>query len=416
MTRPKVEKVKGHPGIYRRRTQGGKTVYDVRYRIPNAEGKKVMKSATFSAVADADAFRADKVNAVRNHGLTLPPRLTFSEFMEKHCDTYRSNLSPSTLETLNSRLKNHFLPAFGRLQLSEITPERINSFLKSKLQLESKTRLNIYTDLHRLLKLAVDLDFLRLNPCDRVMKPKAQRKEKPFLTPVQIRDVFDALAPNGGRDYRPFFVAFVITGLRLSEILGLKWQDYDSANRLLYVRRAVVRRQEKSTPKTRGAVKAVRVSPTLASALDYERRNSLNTQTSDYIFSTINGKPLSGDDIRRRILYPALQQIGIPMVETKVGKKKVLRPAQKSAYGFHLLRHSMGSNLTMRTGNLKIAQLQLGHASITTTSDIYAHLERPLIDAEIDALDAEVFDSRGEVFDRMFDLNPSRGVVEMQVV
>ena len=70
----------------------------------------------------------------------------------------------------------------------------------------------------------------------------------------------------------------------------------------------------------------------------------------------------------------------------------------------------------MRTGNLKIAQLQLGHASITTTSDIYAHLERPIVHAEIDALDAEVFDGRSGVFDRMFDLNPTRGVAEMQVV
>ena len=101
MTRPKVEKVKGHPGIYRRTTQGGKTVYDVRYRIPDAEGKKVMKSATFSAVADADAFRADKVNAVRNHGLTLPPRLTFTE--SQPCNHERNKERPVVPSTVGSK-------------------------------------------------------------------------------------------------------------------------------------------------------------------------------------------------------------------------------------------------------------------------------------------------------------------------
>ncbi|MFQ5816374.1 MAG: amino acid permease [Candidatus Binatia bacterium] len=85
---------------------------------------------------------------------------------------------------------------------------------------------------------------------------------------------------------------------------------------------------------------------------------------------------------------------------------------QARAYGWHILRHSMGSNLTARTGNLKLTQMQLGHADITTTGNIYTHNQRPLVDTAVDAPDAEMFDGRKRVFDQC-SIRPALGPAEV---
>jgi len=74
-----------------------------------------------------------------------------------------------------------------------------------------------------------------------------------------------------------------------------------------------------------------------------------------------NGSPQDPDHVRNCVLYPALDQAGIPR--------------QKWASGHHLFRHSAGSVLYAVTGDLKKTQEQLGHADIQTTANIYTHVD-----------------------------------------
>ena len=76
------------------------------------------------------------------------------------------------------------------------------------------------------------------------------------------------------------------------------------------------------------------------------------------------------DDLRKRVLYPAMDKAGI--------ERKVAR-----AYGFHLFRHSAGSQMQEVTGDLKQTQSFLGHASIGITSDVYVHLQP---DSEVESM------------------------------
>jgi integrase len=108
----------------------------------------------------------------------------------------------------------------------------------------------------------------------------------------------------------------------------------------------------------------------LKRVLQSHRELCIGRESGDYVFANLAGRSYDPDDLRRRILYPAMQRAGI--------ERKHAR-----AYGFHLFRHSAGSQMQEVTGDLKQTQGFLGHSSIGITSDVYVHLQP---DSEVESM------------------------------
>jgi integrase len=87
--------------------------------------------------------------------------------------------------------------------------------------------------------------------------------------------------------------------------------------------------------------------------------DSTHRGADDFVFCDSAGSPHCADVLRRDVLYPTLDRIGIPR--------------SKRNAGFHTFRHSVASFINRETGNLKLAQKLLGHANINITSDVYTH-------------------------------------------
>jgi integrase len=164
-------------------------------------------------------------------------------------------------------------------------------------------------------------------------------------------------------------VLLYLTGLRIGEALALKWSDVDFNQSKLYVRRSVWRGKEQ-TPKSRRSIRAKHLLEGLARVLHSHREQCPANKPEDYLFVNAVGRSYDPDDLRRRALYPAMDKAGI--------ERKVAR-----SYGFHLFRHSAGSQMQEVTGDLKQTQSFLGHASIGITSDVYVHLQP---DSEVESM------------------------------
>lgn len=171
--------------VFARQTECGK-VHVIRYRFRTADGQWRHKAETVSSPKRKNAERllAERLREV-NRGLRLPVEITFKAFAEDHWETYvKQNLKPSTQASHQSNL----LRAFGSLQLSEISALQIMTIMKEKAAgLKQKSLLNVYVLLQKMLNLAVALELLNANPIRRVPKPKVERKEKPSLTPHQVK-------------------------------------------------------------------------------------------------------------------------------------------------------------------------------------------------------------------------------------
>jgi integrase len=354
--------------VFTRKTERG-TVHVIRYRVRSADGKWRHKAETVNTTRRKDAERvlSERLREV-NRGLRLPVETRFADYAANHWETYISqNLKPSAQASHRSNVKAHLLPMFGKLRLSEISPLLIMDFLKQKsdIGLKPKSLLNLYVLLQKMLNLAVALELLNSNPIQRVPKPKVERTEKPALSPAEVKDVADNMPQN----LTALIVLLCLTGLRIGQALALKWSDVDVEQSKLYVRRSVWRGKEQS-PKSRRSIRAKHLCGGLKRILQSHRELCVSRQPEDYLFANGAGHSYDPDDLRRRVLYPAMDKAGI--------QRKVAR-----SYGFHLFRHSAGSQMQEVTGDLKQTQRFLGHSSIGITSDVYVHLQP---DSEVESM------------------------------
>jgi integrase len=157
------------------------------------------------------------------------------------------------------------------------------------------------------------------------------------------------------------------SGLRISEMLGLTWDDVDFRAGLIHVRAQLSRAHrnapaERVAPKTSASVRDVPLVPQLARLLQTHKHASRFSRSSDWVFATGRGTPHGHRNVSRRCL-------------ARAAERACLNDDGWPALRFHDLRHTFASHLIVDLG-LDVAQVSriLGHARITITLDIYTHL------------------------------------------
>ena len=138
----------------------------------------------------------------------------------------------------------------------------------------------------------------------------------------------------------------------------MTWQNIDFENRTIKIQSSlwnglIVR------PKTDASIRVLQVGPTLMGVLSAHREVSTHQAATDLVFCKADGKSWNPDVLRKDILYPTLDRL------------QIARPARGA--GFHCFRHSAGSFVNAKTGNMKLAQKLLGHSRFETTANIYTH-------------------------------------------
>jgi integrase len=150
-------------------------------------------------------------------------------------------------------------------------------------------------------------------------------------------------------------------------VLALRWRSIELLEHSLTVTHSLWRDQL-VTPKTVASVRSIHLPASLLGVLQAHKDNSSFTGKDDFVFCKRDGAPLDPNHLRKKVLYPAMDLAGIE------------RKAR--AHGFHMFRHSAGSIVHAKTGDLKLAQELLGHARISTTSDIYIHVPEKLAEQQ----------------------------------
>jgi integrase len=188
-----------------------------------------------------------------------------------------------------------------------------------------------------------------------------QIPEGRFLTRQQLTHLLAEIPEQ----WRPFFDLLASTGLRVSEAIALRWRDLElDRSPHLWVQRSIVDGVV-GAPQSRHGFRRVPLARPLAWRLA-ELRGDAGEE--DLVFRGPRGAPVNLNNVRYRVLAPALKRAGLPQV------------------GFHALRHTCASLLIERGLSPLRLQRWMGHHSAAYTLDVYGHL----IDAELaPALDLE---------------------------
>jgi len=338
-------------------------VFKIRYRVRTQNGKWQHRRETIYGLSGRKAARAVLEQRIQAASTVRPAvsALTTRAFVENYWRPYldRQRVKLSTRATYESALKLHILPAFGDSPLRDVIPLQIENFVQTKLKsgLSSKTARNLLVLLQGIFSLAMDNDLVEKSPIRERHKPTVERVEKPVWSPKQVRQILE----NAPERYGVCFQVLALTGVRTGEILGLQWKHVDLANEQMQIEQSLWRGQL-IAPKTKRSVRTINLGAVLVAALKRHREVAEWKKPNDFVFCKKDGSPFDPDVLRKDVLYPILDRLGIP------------RPS--GASGFHAFRHSVGSFINAQTGNLKLAQNLLGHSTINMTADVYTHVSR----------------------------------------
>lgn len=371
--------------------------FKIRYRVRTAEGKWKQKSETLYNLSGRKAARAvlDKRIQEASNPNYEATDLTLRQFVDAYWrpSLDRKGVKLSTRENYESVLDNHILPALGDYRLADIAPLHVEQFAqaKSKSGLSGKTVRNILLVLQAIFSLAVDNDLVVKSPIRKSHKPVYRSQEKPVWAPKVVLAIIQA-AP---KPYRALFCCAGLVGPRQGELLALQWKHVDLKERKLRIEQSLWRGQL-VPPKTAGSVRTIYFGNVLATVLEEHRQSATHREPEDFVFCKADGSPLHPDVLRKDVLYPILDKLG---VERTPG-----------ASGFHTFRHSVASILNACTGNLKLAQRLLGHSTVDVTADVYTHTS---VEAEREGTVAIERAIYGDLFPNLF---PTRNKISNAAV
>lgn len=274
----------------------------------------------------------------------------------------RNDLERSTLKAYRSHVRTHIEPRMGHLLLSELSRSRVRDFLDDLLDagISHAQSKKIMVSLRSILLEAVEREWIAQNVAADVKvrrKTRSMGDERIIPTKDEIRIIIDT-APEA---HCALFVTAIFTGMRISELRGLTWDNVDFDRNLIRVLQRADEFQQIGPPKSKAGVRDIPMAPivreTLKDWLHKVPRSDLNL-----VFPNSVGKVQSYSNLYNRIFKPMLVQNGI------VDAKGAAR------FGIHSLRHAAASLFIEQGWNPKKIQTLLGHASITMTMDVYGHL------------------------------------------
>lgn len=319
----------------------------------------------------------------REIGIDIPSaRLTTAAFLEQWLDAYaKANVGTKTYLRYESLMRIHIVPAVGSIPLTRLRPLHIQNAYALIRQngLSPRTILQAHRILKEALKHAVGWQLLGRNPADSVEAPKPQRSEILVLSNSEVERL---MRESDKTRWGALIHVAVMTGLRMGELMGLRWQDVDPDAGRLYVRQTLQwlsgGRYVFQPPKTHRSARPVALSPVTAERLRNHRKEQIEdrlllgpawSDEHDLVFVTSIGTPLQPSNIRR-----ALHQI-----LNKAGLRNNIR--------FHDLRHAHATLLLQEGVHPKVVSERLGHAGITITLDTYSHVIPGLQDEAAAKLD-----------------------------
>ena len=388
--------------IQERRDKSGKLIsYSIRvHRGRGMDGKQLKPwTATFevsptwtekSARKKAEAFAATFEKECRE-GVTTDSRQKF----QAYCDYViglkeQRGVKHSTIVRYKE-LTGRIYPQIGHIKLKELRADHLNDLYtllgqdgqsKRGGKLSAKTILEHHRLISTVLEQAAKEGLVPFNVASRATLPKVERKEVNYFQPEQVAAIREALEQEPMK-WKTLVHLLLITGVRRGEVLGLKWDKVDFEGNRIFICNNILYRADvgiyESSPKTERSRRYVAL-PTETMQLlrryrawQAEERLRLGEyyQNQGFVFSQDNGNPMHPDSVTDWL-------------------KKFSRRHDLPHINPHAFRHTMASMLYFHGVDSVSISKRLGHAQVSTTANIYAHVMEEADQRNADIL-SEVF-------------------------
>lgn len=276
----------------------------------------------------------------------LQTKLLLNQFEKEYLENFGCNFSSAYIKSIKlsfRQLRNYT----GNVDIFSITRQTAQKFISSIFS-RAKRASSLY---HRTLKAAfnraIEWEYIQENPFKYVKLPSTIKKIPLFIEEGELNQI---IKKTQNTDLKDLFALAFYSGLRLGEILNMKWEHIDFQEKMLYVRN-----QKGFTLKGKRD-RVVPINSKLENILKRRFKYILDTDER-YIFEKCLGVKYNADFVSKKF------------------KKSILATGLNSDIHFHTLRHSFASNLVQRGASLYVVKELMGHSDISTTQ-VYSHLNK----------------------------------------
>ncbi|CAK1250256.1 site-specific integrase [Fructobacillus fructosus] len=350
----------------------GKTYEVVGYLGRNKDGTKARaKKRGFETKRSAEQwFNNQKLLFENGEGRynkkTTPDVMTIQELYDMWLETYQYTVEESTLGKTMKTIELHILPKWGKVLVSDIKPIDLQRYINT-LQGQLLHYRKVVAHLKRLVRLAVRMDMIPVDPFTKVEMPKQRRnknKPKQFMDVDEFKafiDVLDNQYCNVNRQAYVLLRLAAFTGMRTEELLALQWKHVDFNGGYIHIVQALGRGLRGGTylkePKSASSKRTIKVDSSMMSVLADFYDSSSNKTEDDFVFNvhgdTLNiGRP-------NKWMHDVSEQYGVAV-----------------GLSMHKLRHTWATLALDQGASIKQVQTYLGHADVSMTLNVYSDITK----------------------------------------
>lgn len=300
----------------------------------------------------------------------------FDQFMIDWLEKTKSTIAETTYDMYKNTITKVIVPYFQPLAipLSELKAHHLQKFYDDRMKnngVTANTVLHYHANIHKALKYAVRQEYIDSNPADKVDLPKKTKFVGNYYSNDDLNKLLKIII--GSRLEVPVVLAAYL-GLRRGEICGLKWEFVDFTKNTIEVAGVITGNGETSgtsvlayrdRAKTKSSLRSLPMAPELAAYLKHVRAQQ--AQNKLLCGASYN------HDWEDFVCVDAIGNLIQPQYVTKAFLK-VIRSNNLPPLRFHDLRHTNATLLLQNGAAMKDVQVWLGHSSMSTTADIYAHV------------------------------------------
>ena len=320
----------------------------------------------------AEARLAELVHQVETGGYVKSGRQTVGAYLRQWLEEYAStHVRATTLEGYETRAK-HLIDSLGGIRLSELRPDHLQAYYTAKLKngrrdgqgLAPGTLIKHHNLLREALSHAVRWGLVARNVAEAVDPPRSQRKEMRAFASTELHHVLNACQ---GTPWHPIFHTLAWTGLRRSELLGLRWKDLDLIFATLRVSQVLHQLNNGQfvyqEPKTAKGRRTIALSP--ASCIELRQYREGQERDADLLDIPLTDESLVFGRPDGSPRGPSTLTLAFRRLTRRLGFTGVR---------LHDLRHTHATLMMEQGVNPKVVSERLGHASVVITLDTYSHV------------------------------------------
>lgn len=366
-------------------------VYMYRWTDLFGERKSVYAGTLEELRREEDAVQAELQSGIRRNNITL------NDQIEWYLST-RGQLKSSTRENYiyyyHHTIENSFL---GRMRVRDIRKSHILKFYADcKAKGYSNGTIAILQKiLHPAFELALDDDVIGKNPSKGCLKDYSDFTEKKqALTLDEEKEFLSRVKESPRMNWLyPMYAIILITGMRISEVLGLTWNDVDMENRIIHINHQLLYRYidgkvklyVENSAKTESGVRDLPMN---------DEVYALFAKQKEQWFSFCGGKTGEIDGYSGFVFISKMNRQGLPIYANNVRKnlyriveQNEKRKVQLPPVSPHILRHTACTRMSESGMNLKVIQYMMGHHDMRTTVQVYDHADLERVSREYEKYD-----------------------------